>query len=341
MSLNDNLQTKCKYLFCRDHPALKNKRMAKDFVINTSRVNSYGTRVLTSGIDLSQFERNPLLLFMHRRAWDDKSMPIGRVENIRVEGDELRGTPVFDLKDPFAAEVARKWDEDFIRMCSAGIEPVEYSTAPEHLMQGQTRATLTRSKLIEVSIVDIGANDDALRLYEPGGKFLQLASGVDNDFLPLLKPEDADNKNDKQNLFTMNKILLALGLAPTATEDEAVSAINALKENAQKADNIELARITDAVDEAIKAKKTTADKRDHFIALGKAAGFESLKTTLAVLTPSSKPTDVINHTAGSASGKDLKFTDLSDEQAAEMREKDRAGYIRLFKAEFGFEPEFK
>ena len=36
--------------------------MAKDFIINTSGLNSYGTRVLTSGIDVGQFSRNPVLL---------------------------------------------------------------------------------------------------------------------------------------------------------------------------------------------------------------------------------------------------------------------------------------
>ena len=33
--------------------------MAKDFIINTSGLSSYGTRVLTPGIDLTQYKRNP------------------------------------------------------------------------------------------------------------------------------------------------------------------------------------------------------------------------------------------------------------------------------------------
>ena len=139
------------------------------------------------GIDLTQYKRNPVLLYMHTRGFDGKSTPIGRVENIRVEGDELQGTPVFDMKDPFAAEIARKWEEDFIRMCSAGLEPVELSTATEYLLPGQSRATVVRSKLVEVSIADIGSNDDALQLYEPSGKILRLASGADSEIVPLLK----------------------------------------------------------------------------------------------------------------------------------------------------------
>ncbi len=97
--------------------------MAKDFIINTSGLNSYGTRVLTPGIDLTQYKRNPVLLYMHTRGFDGKSTPIGRVENIRVEGDELRGTPVFDMKDPFAAEIARKWEEDLSACVRRGWSP--------------------------------------------------------------------------------------------------------------------------------------------------------------------------------------------------------------------------
>lgn len=183
--------------------------MAKDFIINTSGLNSYGTRVLTPGIDLTQYKRNPVLLYMHTRGFDGKSTPIGRVENIRVEGDELRGTPVFDMKDPFAAEIARKWEEDFIRMCSAGLEPVELSTATEYLLPGQSRATVVRSKLVEVSIADIGSNDDALQLYEPSGKILRLASGADSEIVPLLKnahspaaePAPEENNGNNQTLF--------------------------------------------------------------------------------------------------------------------------------------------
>ena len=327
--------------------------MAKDFIINTSGLNSYGSRVLTSGIDLTQFRRNPVLLYMHRRGFDGRSTPIGRVENIRTEGDELRGTPVFDLKDPFSAEIGRKWEEGFIRMCSAGLEPVELSNAPEHLLPGQTRATVIRSKMVEVSIADIGSNDDALQLYEPGGKLLCLASGVDSDIIPLLKPthplpdaapapEEEHNGNNQTN-FSMNKILLALGLPATATEDEAVNAISKLQGAAGKVEALELARIETAVDAAIGAKKATADKRDNLIALGKKAGFETLQSTIAMLTPVQKPSQLINPAGGAASAAavTLSYSEMTDEQLRKLEGENPDEFMRLFKAEFGFTPGVK
>lgn len=327
--------------------------MAKDFVINTSSLNSWGTRVLTSGLDIGQFKRNPVLLYMHKRGFEDDRTPIGRVENIRVEGDDLIGTPVFDTKDPFAAEIGRKWDENFLRMCSAGAEPVELSSAPEHLLPGQTRATVTRSKLIEVSIVDIGSNDDALQLYQPDGKLLKLAAGAESALIPLLKlekqpeaetpAEAVENKdNNNQTNFTMNKILLTLGLAATATEDDAVAAITKLQANADKVEKIELSRIEAAVDTAInKDKKATADKREHLITLGKTAGFDVLQSTLDMLTPSRKPNDIVAPPAGGAAASPavaLSYSQMSEDQLLELRQNNRPEYIKLYKAEFGFVP---
>ena len=67
----------------------------KEAIISTERVNSYGSRVKTDGIDYSQYEKNPILLFMHRRGRKE-DMPIGIMTNLRVENGILYGTPKFD-----------------------------------------------------------------------------------------------------------------------------------------------------------------------------------------------------------------------------------------------------
>lgn len=318
--------------------------MAKDVVISTSRLNSYGTRVLTSGINIEQYKRNPILLYMHERG-----RVIGKIENLRFEGDRLIGTPVFDMEDDDAAKIGRKWDNDFLNMCSGGFEPVELSNDPQYLVPGQSRSTVVRSVLVEVSIADVGSNDDSLKLYQPDGKLLTLAAGAESDIIPLLKlekkPEEetpAEGADNNKNNFTMNKILLTLGLAATATEDDAVAAITKLQANADKVEKIELARIEAAVDTAInKDKKATADKREHLITLGKTAGFEVLQSTLDMLTPSRKPNDIVAPSAGGAAASPavaLSYSQMSEEQLLELRENNRPEYIKLYKAEFGFVP---
>ena len=41
--------------------------MTHDFIINTEDVNEYKFRVLTDGIDYTQYMKNPIVLFMHER----------------------------------------------------------------------------------------------------------------------------------------------------------------------------------------------------------------------------------------------------------------------------------
>lgn len=324
--------------------------MAKEVIISTSGLNCYGGRVLTSGIDLTQFQKNPLLLWMHRRSFDRDAMPIGRIDNLRTDGDRLIGTPVFDQNDEFAKKIESKWENGFLRMASAGIEIIETSDAPEHLLQGQTRRTITRCRLEEVSIVDMGGNDEALQLYDRSGKVLKLAAGEYNDALPLLAPEKKDdpsgtapdgkyNNQTNKSTQSMNKeFLQLLGLSETATEQEAVGALRLLKEKADKVETLQLASITAVVDGAIAEKRITADKKEHFVNIGKAAGIDSLRTTLSLMQPVRKPTEVIRQTDAPRDDEPKTYAKLSDvpaDQLEKLREQRPQDYERLYKAEYG------
>lgn len=315
----------------------------KEAIISTERINSYGSRVLTAGIDLTQYEKNPIVLFMHRRGRKE-DMPIGIMTNLRVENGILYGTPKFDDDTEDERNISKKWDRGTLRMLSAGLDIIEWSEDPTLLVAGQTRPTITKSKLIEVSVVDIGANDDALQvgLYHEG-KLLTLAAGEENSHLPLLSlssPEDPEkqpqNNNQKKN---MEKILLKLGLATGATEDEAVAAIGRLLE--EKA-TMTLARITDAVERAIKEKRITADKKDKYLNLGKQIGLDSLNALFADMTPAQKPLDLVKPvgSAGTATDAKLTWATATADQLADLRDNNREEYVRLYREHFGFAPAF-
>lgn len=318
-------------------------------------MNSYGSRVLTAGIDLSQYERNPVLLWMHRRSWEPGAMPIGKVENLRVENGKLIGTPVFDQNDDFAKRIESKWENGYLRMASAGLEPIETTPDPTLIMPGQTRETVTRSKLVEVSIVDIGGNDEALQLYGQEGKLLKLAAGEDSPGLPLLqekKEADPDTGNDagegeeinntKINLTKMTKEQLALlGLPETATEEQATAALALMKGRADNAEQIQLAAVTQAVDQAVAERRILAEQRDHYIKLGKAAGVQMLRDTLSTMHPQQKPGEVINLGKQSAPGAGeapktyTKLSEVPEAERLELRKNNPGEYMRLFKEEYG------
>lgn len=329
----------------------------KEVIISTEAVNSYGSRVLTAGIDLEQYRRNPVLLWMHRRSWEPGAMPIGRIENLKVEDGKLIGTPVFDQNDDFARQIESKWENGFLRMASAALEPVETTPDPALVLPGQTRETVTRSKLVEVSIVDIGGNDEALQLVGAEGKLLKLAAGENCPGLPLLElkketdpepeaaPGAAENINNPQiQLNKMNKELLELlGLSEGASEEQAVAAVKLLKEQAGQAAKIQLAAVTSAVDRAIEERRILAEQRDHYINLGKTAGIDMLTDTLKLMAPQKKPTETLNlgkESAPGAGAAPKAYAKLSEVPASELlklRAENRPEYLRLFKAEYGYD----
>ncbi|GHT15050.1 hypothetical protein AGMMS4956_14190 [Bacteroidia bacterium] len=315
--------------------------MAKEVIISNSKLNSQGFRVITQGIDITQYQRNPILLWQHNRPWrgtTDEVLPIGKMENLRIDGDNLIGTPVFDENDDFAKKIKAKFESGFLKMVSAGLDVVESSDDPSVILQGQRRSTVTKSKLFEVSIVDIGANDDAIALYKDG-KMLKLSAGEGADILP-----EIEFINPLNNI-EMKSIALKLGLPETATEAEILAKVGTLQLAAQDAEKlqkeVETQRekaIESEVDNAVKLKKITAEKKAHFVTLGKTAGLDSLTATLECMTPALKPTDVIAPgTSLASTGGYKKLSDVPDDKRIELRRDDLDTYKALYKAEYGIE----
>jgi len=183
--------------------------MSRKVRISDSSLNSYGTRVLTSGVDLVQFRKNPVLLWMHNRAWrgqQSEVLPLGYVENIQVEGDSITGELVFDEQDEFAKQIASKWDGGILRMVSPNFDIIAVDESPDLAVPGQTRATITKAKLVEVSVVDIGGNDNNIAL-QYQGKELKLSEGGEFPEIPAIQLH-----NPKKEEMSYKTIALKLGL---------------------------------------------------------------------------------------------------------------------------------
>jgi len=141
------------------------KRTTKRYVITTSALNRYGYRVLTQGGDVSRYQNNPILLWMHTRATQNSSgqiLPLGRAVDLRLDGDALTCYLEFDETDSFAMQIFYKYENGTLNMLSLGAEPIEFSDNPDLKLPGQVGPTVTKWILLEVSCVDIGANPDAV-----------------------------------------------------------------------------------------------------------------------------------------------------------------------------------
>lgn len=310
--------------------------MGKRVRLTDDSLNSHGSRVLTSGVDISQYERNPVLLYMHERG-----KVIGFMKDIEVRDGEITGEPVFDCATELSKQCKKQWEVGSLRMVSIGIDVLELSEKPEHLVAGQTAPTITKSKIFETSIVDIGANDNAI-VMRRDGKQITLGRDSENP-LPILnnKPQTT---NQQMELKT---IALKLGLPETADETAVLDKIGELNRASAEVEQLKkdkdaltLAQVTAAVETAIKENRVTADKKGHFINLGKTVGIETLKTTLEAMSPAAKLSHVINPSSGSTLpvGQKTykKLSEVPEDELRRMRDENLEEYKRLFRAEYGY-----
>lgn len=324
---------------------------SKTFVLHDESVNTYGFRMLTSGANLEEFRKNPVMLLNH----SDWSLPIGRWENIRIEDGKILADAVFDENDQKAVEVMDKVENDFIRMASIGAwPPEETSDASDLKLPGQTGPTVTKWTVREASIVTIGANHNALAFYDRAdGKIINLDGA---DALIRLMDNNSNNKIKIKMRKLTQMLSLQDGASEQAIEDavqtvlsdrerlakenktlsDAIDRINREKKDAQKAEAVSL---TDA---AIRDGRYDAKGRESLLALfdkdfnGTKAMLESIPTRVSIQSHiESKPSDV---------------TELADLKAMSWEELDRAGklvrlkdlapdvYKSKFKERFGVEP---
>lgn len=311
--------------------------MGKRVRISNCSINSYGTRVLTSGMDVEQYQRNPVLLYMHERG-----QVIGCVKDLKVEGEDVTGELLFDEATELSKRCKKQWEFGSLKMVSVGIDIVEMSEEKSMLVQGQTRPTIVKSKLFEVSLVDIGSNDDAIVMKKDGRQIELGKDGV--CAIPLL--------NNNQNIIQMDQkvIALQLGLPDTATEDEIKAKMEELKASKAQVTALEkeketltLAAITQAVETAITEKRIGADRKDQFINLGKSIGVDELKKTFEAMSPQVKLSTVITQhggtPAGAAKATYAKLSDVPEDELETMRAENPDAYKKLYKAEYGMDCE--
>lgn len=263
--------------------------MEYKFIVNTENVNSYGYRIITKGIETEQYERNPVVLFMHQRP-DYKPTGdevIGRAR-LSKEGDQLLAYVTFDSENEYASKIEKKVKGNFIRMCSMYADVIETSSDPALAKPGQKYETITKCKLIEISIVDIGGNDDAIRL----------SAGGSTPKIKLL------NQKSENKMSELKTIALALGKSADSSELLVLEAVNELKLSLQKKETevtewkdkyiaLQKSEATTIVNKAVKLGLIPEDLAEGQISLFE-KDFEGQKVKLSKLIEDKEAEDVKN-----------------------------------------------
>ena len=106
--------------------------------------------IIHQNFELDNFKKNPVLLDSHR--YDSLQRIIGRVDDIEVKDGKLQGTIIFAIDNPLGALAAKLAEKGFINATSIGFIPKEFDGMGDPI----------RSELLEISIVGVPANAEAL-----------------------------------------------------------------------------------------------------------------------------------------------------------------------------------
>ncbi len=172
-----------------------------EFTASTADMDRDGEVIDVSGWDLKNFKKNPVVMFAH----DYRTLPIGRATKIGVKDGKLMDVVEFPPEGTyeFADIVARLVDAGYLKTQSVGFIPkkwedAEFDDNENDKGKNKPRRTYTKQELLEISIVAIPSNPNALMNAVKDGvittkQFESLTDGeseiVDNT---VTKPEETD-----------------------------------------------------------------------------------------------------------------------------------------------------
>lgn len=125
------------------------------FTITTSAPDRERDVVSANGVDTTNFEKNPVVLFAH----DYRSLPVGRCIQLQREGEKIVAVTEFATEDlnPQAERVFRMVKAGFLKAASIGFRPLEWVYDEE-----RRGVNFQKVELLEYSIVPVPANAQAL-----------------------------------------------------------------------------------------------------------------------------------------------------------------------------------
>jgi phage head maturation protease len=262
------------------------KPIIRPFAFNDETIeNTYGFSIVTSGIDLTRFLKNPVMLSDHYNSnWN----VIGKWFDVKKDGSVLSGLPDFDTEDTDTAVIAGKVERGYINACSMGI-----IFDRENLTVTAGKVILTKCELVEVSIVPVPSNANAVRLMHADGKPMEEKEiqELSLSVIPGIKnPELNLNIDNMKKIILSVATLMALGFKEQPTDGHDVADVEAkvlglsgqvntltieneaLKLSAKTAKEAQEAetktRIDTKVDLAITKGQIKADQKEEMVMLG-------------------------------------------------------------------------
>jgi HK97 family phage prohead protease len=174
-----------------------------EFVASTATLDRDGEVIDVDGWDLSNFKKNPVIMWAH----DYRNPPVGRATKIWKHDGKLKNTVEFPPEGDyeFADIVERLVDQGYLKTESVGFIPRKWEDGDG---EKAPRRKYTKQELLEISIVPVPSNPDALRNAVDEGiitakqlkaitEIKNEVNGINNDTTDkaeeVTKPEETDD----------------------------------------------------------------------------------------------------------------------------------------------------
>ena len=129
-----------------------------EFTASTADMDRDGEVIDVEGWDLRNFKKNPVIMYAH----DYRTLPIGKAAHIGVKDGKLKNTVEFPPEGTyeFADIVERLVNTGYLKTESVGFIPKKWEDGDGG--EKTPRRTYTKQELLEISIVPIPSNSNAL-----------------------------------------------------------------------------------------------------------------------------------------------------------------------------------
>ena len=163
-------------IFIKAHIKKSADEKSYRFLASTSSIDRQGDSIDQKGWELRNFMNNPVILWAHR--YDE--LPLGKVIELSVTESGLEAEIVFadESANPKAQQVKELVDQGILNAVSVGFIPKERSGN-----------IITSAELLEISIVPVPANQDALAL-----AYKEMDLGLKKDIEDALSGGKADDE---------------------------------------------------------------------------------------------------------------------------------------------------
>ena len=157
-----------------------------EFTASTSTQDRDGEVIEAAGWDLKNFKKNPVIMYAH----DYRSLPIGKATKVWLTGGKLKNTVQFPPEGTyeFADIVERLVDTGYLRTESVGFIPKKWEDGND---EKAPKRTYLKQELLEISLVPVPSNPDALRNAVTEGVI------TTKELDTLTKPEETEDKEEK------------------------------------------------------------------------------------------------------------------------------------------------